>query len=173
MAGVLGGLLGAATLGLAPAAGRALSTAFSPVARAEKQMLREDVKKLQTGVGLGLSEAEKTAGTAGAIQAAQAAQAGLIDEARRRGDFGALTRMSEQAATAGAGARLGMEQGSQQLAQQRAADIRARMTARRQELAGFGAQAGKDMAPGLAALVPGQTGLSADVVRGAAASAYR
>lgn len=158
--------------GLAGTAGGALATAFSPVARAERQLLRADVEKLKTGKGLGISEAEKQMGSAGAVQAAQAAQASLIDEARRTGNVGLLARLGQQATQAGAGARLGMEQASQQLAQQRAEAIRERMTARRKELYAQGAAAGKSMAAGAALGAGKSLGLSDEVLGSVAQSAW-
>lgn len=153
------GAAGKALGALAPAIGGEIATQLSPVARAERQALRADVEKLKTGVGLGLSEAEKRQGVAGAVQAAQAAQAGLIDEARRTGDFSRIAALAHQASQAGAQSRQGLEAASQQLAQQRAENIRARMKQQADTVYARGEKAGERLDAAFKKKTPAKPGL--------------
>lgn len=137
-ANVLGGFL--------PVIGREVAVAFSPVARAHRKMLRTDMEKLRTGVGLGLSEAEKRKMAQEAIRAAQAAQSTLLDQARRTGDYRNIAKLSAASAMAGAMSRDQAEKLSAQLAEARAADIRNRMAQRYSEVTGVGEATGASVA---------------------------
>lgn len=152
--GVLGGFL--------PVIGREVAVAFSPVARAHRKMLRTDMEKLRTGVGLGLSEAEKRKMAQDGIRAAQAAQGTLLDHARRTGDYRGVAKLSSASALAGALTRDQAEKLSAQLAETRAADIRNRMAQRYAEVTGVGEATGANVAGAISRANTGAQGADVD-----------
>jgi hypothetical protein len=140
-------------MGLAGAAGQAIASAVDPAAIAYRKQMKKDIDALQRGK-LGLSEAEKRtmlAGTQRALQAQTAgAEANLRRSAAAMGGFGrsgaqqaALVQRGAAQKEHLAGAAGQIDALSQQVAQQRFADVMNRVAAKRAEAMQTGAAIGQ------------------------------
>jgi len=153
VAGPLTALAGEGAMGLAGVAGQAIASAVDPAAIAYRKQMKKDMDALQRGK-LGLSEAEKRtmlAGTQRALQAQTAgAEANLRRSAAAMGGFGrsgaqqaALGQMGAAQREQLAGAAGQVDALSQQVAQQRFADVMNRVAAKRAEAMQTGAAIGQ------------------------------
>lgn len=140
-------------MALAGLAGQAIASAVDPAAIAYRKQMKKDMDALQRGK-LGLSEAEKRtmlAGTQRALQAQTAgAEANLRRSAAAMGGFGrsgaqqaALGQMGSAQKEQLAGAAGQIDALSQQVAQQRFADVMNRVAAKRAEAMQTGAAVGQ------------------------------
>lgn len=153
VAGPLTALAGQGAMGLVGAAGQAIASAVDPAAIAYRKQMKKDMDALKRGK-LGLSEAEKRtmlAGTQRALQAqTSAAEANLRRSAAAMGGFGrsgaqqaALGQMGAAQKEQLAGAAGQIDALSQQVAQQRFADVMGRLAAKRAEAMQTGAAVGQ------------------------------